>query len=146
MVLLKGGGSCKGCGAGKIGLCRAAGDSMMLTVKNDIGARPGDLIQIGIDRGDRRRGFLLAYVVPMVSFVAGALTGNVTGDLVSFRGLDVLAGFAALFGSSFLTYRRLRDLDRSTLMTVKRIIAGDEFREEVPSEEEKRYMQYAPRY
>ena len=31
-VMLKGGESCKGCGQAKIGLCKAGGTTMMLTV------------------------------------------------------------------------------------------------------------------
>ena len=142
LVMLEGGKSCKGCGAAKIGLCKAGGGSMFLTATNNILARPGDQVIIGIDVKTRRLGFLLAYVIPLVAFIAGALTGNILGKHLDLPSLDVLAAFALLFIAGAVSLTKLKALDRASRMEIKRIVSDAEFRDTLTSEEELLYMRY----
>lgn len=101
IILLKGGGSCKGCGAGKIGLCRLGlcrpgGNSMMLHADNTIGARTGDTVVVGIGRQVRVKGYLFAYIIPLISFMAGTLIGHVAGAYLGAPSVDAASGFLSL--------------------------------------------------
>lgn len=96
IILLKGGGSCKGCGAGKIGLCRPGGNSMMLHADNTIGARTGDTVVVGIGRQVRVKGYLFAYIIPLISFMAGTLIGHVAGAYLGAPSVDAASGFLSL--------------------------------------------------
>jgi len=143
VVLLKGGTSCKGCGAGKMGLCRPAGDSMMITVKNTASASIGDTVVIGIDRRVQRAAYLLAYGAPLVSFIAGSFCGHVAGEYLSIHFLDAAAGFATLVVTSVYSFLRLRKLDSSSMMTVKHVIREYLFDTDAKTDEEQRYGCYA---
>ena len=142
-VILQGGRSCKGCGAGKIGLCRASGSSMLLNVINRAGGKPGDKVQIGIDRSVRIKGYLLAYIAPLLSFIAGALFGHVAGNYFGISSLDVITGFAALGVMSWFTFKMLGRLDRTYMLVLNKVASDNIFREEVKSDEERRYEDYA---
>lgn len=142
LVMLEGGKSCKGCGAAKIGLCKAGGSSMFLTVKNTLLARPGDQVMIGIDAKTRRTGFLFAYVIPLFAFIGGALAGNIMGMRLNLPSLDILGAFALLFMGSAVSLTKLKALDRASSMEIKRIVSDGEFRDSLASEEELLYVRY----
>jgi len=144
VVLLRGGQSCKGCGAGKIGLCRAAGNSMMLTAKNTVDARPGDNVRVGIDPSVRISGYLLAYIAPLTSLLAAALLGYITGEYIGVASMDVIAGFAGFGVVTAFSFRRLRRLDRTHRLILRNVVTDNVFRDEIKSDEERRFESFAP--
>lgn len=96
VVLLQSGESCKGCGAAAIGLCKSSGMTATLTVRNTKQAIPGDTVTVVLDKGIQRMGFLLAYGVPLVCFIAGSLLGYVLSReyaIPSLESLPVLPPF-----------------------------------------------------
>ena len=137
IVFLAGSGSCKGCGAAKIGLCKAGGTSLFLTAENRAGAETGDTVEVGVSTRVRWRGYLLAYLIPIFSLAGGTLAGDILGQMISFPPLDFLGGFACLLAASFISFRRLRRLDSSHSMEVKRVVLDPVFRETVETDEEK---------
>lgn len=138
-VLLEGGTACKGCGAGKIGLCRPAGNSMTVTVGNSAGAQMGDKVLIGIDRGVQRTAYLLAYIIPLVSFLSGSFLGHAARVYFTVPALDAITGFAALAAASVFSLRKLKKLDASSRMSIKRILNDNRFEIDLKSDEELRY-------
>jgi len=142
VVMLEEGKSCRGCGAAKIGLCRSGGRSMFLTARNAKMARLGDQVMIGIDAKTRRTAFLLAYVIPLIAFIAGALAGNILGLLLDLPFLDILGAFALLFIGGAVSVTKLKALDRASRMEITRIVSDGEFRDAVTSEEELLYVRY----
>lgn len=142
VVLLKGGGACKGCGAGKIGLCRPGGNSMVLHADNAVGARTGDTVVVGIGRNVRVKGYLFAYIIPLISFMAGAVIGHVAGTYLGVPSVDVPAGFLSLTAVSVHTFRRLRRLDRTSMMRIKRVVSDSVFDFDPKSDEERRFEGY----
>jgi positive regulator of sigma E activity len=112
---------------------------MMITLKNSADARIGDKVTIGIDRQVQRAAYLLAYIAPLASFVAGSLCGHVIGNYFSIPQLDAAVGFAALVVTSVFSFRRLAKLDRSSLMTIKNVIRENIFDADVKTDEEQRY-------
>ncbi len=143
-VLLKGDAPCKGCGAGKIGLCRPAGNSMMIMVKNTAGARVGDIVMIGIDGKVQRSAYLLAYGAPLLSLLAGSFGGHLAAVHFRIPLLDAATGFMLLIVVSLYSFLRLRRLDRDSMMTVKRIVNENTFDAAMKTEEERLYECYAP--
>jgi positive regulator of sigma E activity len=142
LVMLEGGKSCKGCGAAKIGLCRAGGSAMFLTVRSCLAVRPGDQVVVGIDARTRRLGYLLAYIIPLIAFVFGALAGDLLGRRLGVPSLDVFAAFVSLFVFGAFSLRKLRAIDRAAMMEVKRVLSDGEFRVYEAAEEEQRYLNY----
>ncbi len=141
-ILLKGGSPCKGCGAGKLGLCRPAGNSMTLRARNVAGARVGDTVAVGLAAPVRRKGYLLAYLIPLLSFIGGALAGHVGGGYFGVPAADVPTAFLSLASASLFTFRRLRRLDRTSIMTIQRIVSDALFEPDIKSEEERRFENY----
>jgi positive regulator of sigma E activity len=146
LIMLKGGGSCKGCGAAKIGLCRAGKTSMFLTAGNNLGAGVGDTVRVDLDKRIKRKGYLLAYGVPLLSLIAGTLAGHVIGDYLSTPSLEAIGGFVSLIFASLLSFRRLRMLDKANRMVISKVMSGDTFSGEVMAEEEIGYMKYSGQY
>ena len=143
VIMLEGGQSCKGCGAAKIGLCRVGNSSMFLTAKNTAQAKQGDRVIIGIDKKTQRLGYLLAYIIPLFAFIGGAIIGSFLEKRFAIAGLDVLTSFILLALSAIFSFRKLRRLDSSHQMEVRKIIADGKFAEFVITEEEMRYSNCA---
>jgi positive regulator of sigma E activity len=142
-VSLAGGHSCKGCGAGKIGLCNPGGRSMMLRVKNTAGGRAGDRVRIGAEGRVRRAGYLFAYIIPLLSFIGGSFGGHAAGAYYSFGSLDVLTGFLVFAVGSLYSMRKLRALDRTSSLEVSRVLSENSFEVFPKSDEERFYERYA---
>jgi positive regulator of sigma E activity len=142
LVLLKGGQSCKGCGAGKMGLCSAGKGSMMLSAGNAVGAHTGDTVLVGIDEAVRWKGYSLAYLLPLLSFVAGAFIGHLAGGCLAVPFLDAFTGFSAFLATASFTLLRLRKLDRTCRMAIKQVLSDGVFTADLKSDEERRYESY----
>ena len=125
VVLLNPEKSCKGCGAAAIGLCKPSGGMSTLTVKNTNHAVPGDTVTVGLDKTVQRRGFLLAYIIPLVSFIAGSVLGYIANAKVSIPSFDAFTGFVFLIASAAWSLRRLKKLDKSSSLTIKEIVSHD---------------------
>jgi len=119
VVMVRGEKACRGCGAAEIGLCRAGGMVAMVEAANPRFAAVGDTVRLGLDRKVQRRGFLLAYVIPLAAFIGGALAGHAAGTYLGIPALDVAAGFLALVLSSLISFSRLRKLDRSSSLEIR---------------------------
>jgi positive regulator of sigma E activity len=123
VVLLNPEKSCKGCGAAAIGLCKPSGGMSTLTVKNTKHAVPGDTVTVALDKSVQRRGFLLAYVIPVTAFLCGTVLGYIIGRELSVPGFEVIGGFFSLITVSFFSLFKLKKLDRSSSMTIKEIVS-----------------------
>lgn len=140
VVMLKGGESCKGCGQAKIGLCKSGGMSMMVSVKNFIGAKVGDTVTVGLDKSVKAKGYLLSFIIPLISLIFGALIGHILGQYFSMPSLEVIAGFAIFFLASFYSLKRLKVLNDSYSMVIRSVVSDNRFNESVESDEIRRYV------
>jgi positive regulator of sigma E activity len=122
VVFMRARESCRGCGAAAIGLCRASGLTATLAVKNTRHAVPGDTVTVALDKGVQRKGFLLAYGIPLFSFLAGSFCGHMLGGNLALPSLDIALGFFSLLASSAVSYRYLRILNASSTMMISKII------------------------
>jgi sigma-E factor negative regulatory protein RseC len=113
--------SCGKCGVAAAGLCHG-GMMKVLTVRNPQRAAVGDTVKIGLVRGVKYRGYLLAYVIPVAALVLGAAGGHLLGSHAGIPGLDVLAGFASLIAALFFSLRRLRHLDASSSIEIVNVL------------------------
>jgi positive regulator of sigma E activity len=122
-VLMRSSESCRGCGAAAIGLCKASGLTVTLRVRNTKHAVPGDTVTVALDKSIQRRGFLLAYGMPLACFIAGSVLGYIISREYSIPSLEVITGFASLLLSGAYSLRRLKKLDSSSVMTIKEIVS-----------------------
>lgn len=66
-------------------------------VDNDIGAQPGDSVRVAVAAGTLRRGANLAYGMPVLGLIGGAVIGNLfAGDVGAIAGglLGLIVAFA----------------------------------------------------
>lgn len=124
-IILQASDSCKGCGAAKMGLCKPAGNQSTLTAKNTLDAKVGDIVKIDLDSGVQTRGYLLAFIIPLVSLVAGTIAGNMLGEYFSMPALEAISGFAVFIAASLYSFRRLKKLNASSTMVIKEIVADN---------------------
>lgn len=125
LVMLTAGNSCKGCGAAEIGLCKTFGNVSMLSVKNMLNAEVGDTVKIGLDKSTQRRGFLLAYIIPVVSFICGSIPGYAIGRKFSIPSFEVFTGFISLMFSLLYSLTKLKKLDKSSLLTIEKVVSDN---------------------
>ncbi|TAN46005.1 MAG: hypothetical protein EPN22_00625 [Nitrospirae bacterium] len=122
VVMLDGGHACKGCGAGKMGLCNPGGNARFLKAENRAAAKPGDTVKVGLDGRVRRKGYLFSFVIPLFALLAGAIAGNIFSERMAIRNLDVIAGFGAMVAASLISYTKLRALDKSSSLAVFEVL------------------------
>ena len=142
VVMLKGGEACKGCGQAKIGLCKAGGTTMMLNAKNFIGAKVGDTVTVGLDKGIKAKGYFLSFIIPLSSLILGTIIGHIIGEYLSIPQMEVIAGFGFLLLVSFYSFKRLKVLNDSSSMVIKSVISDNRFSECIESDEMRRYSEY----
>jgi positive regulator of sigma E activity len=56
----------------------------VVTAKNTKQARIGDMVKIGLIRGIKIKGYVLAYVIPPTALVLGTVAGHFLGALAGF--------------------------------------------------------------
>jgi len=96
---------CSGCGAVQ--------QTMLLEVRNPIGARPGDLVVIESASAPVLRGAAILYLLPLALFIAGYLIGMQW----QLGGLTGLAGFALGIGVAII-YDRCVVKKENTVYTI----------------------------
>jgi positive regulator of sigma E activity len=134
VVRMKHDGSCRKCGAAAIGLCKG-GLMQELTVRNSMRARTGDTVKIGLVRRVQYKGYVLAYAVPAVGFLFGAMAGHFLGTYTGFPPLDIIGGFFSLIGVSFISFGRLKRLDSANSIEIVQVLSGPWCRESLRSDE-----------
>lgn len=122
LVRLEGGAKCRKCGMAAIGLCKPGGTGMLVSVENPLGAGRGDVVRIGLDRGVHLRGYFFAYMLPLLSFVAGAFAGRLASLASGINGLDAPAAFLLLAMSLLHSIRKIKELDRSKRMYIRQVL------------------------
>jgi sigma-E factor negative regulatory protein RseC len=116
------GDSCKGCGQAEIGLCKVGGTPMFFKVKNPIDAKVGDSVKVGIDNNTKIKGYFLAFIIPLISLVMGALFGYVLGQYLFIQSLEIISAFVALILTSLVSFKRLKRLDSTSSISIKSIM------------------------
>ncbi len=118
LVRLEGGHACRKCGMAAMGLCRPGGTGMVLRAENPLGAEVGQKVRVDIREAARARGYLLAYIMPLVAFVGGGLMGMYLGG----QGLSALLAFVSMMLTALVTYSRIRTMDRNERLYISRIL------------------------
>lgn len=124
-ILLQGGEACKGCGQAKMGLCKASELSMIIIARNTLNATVGDRVIVGIDETVKLKGYLLAFIVPLLSLLAGAILGHLAGRLFNIPDFEVISGFSGLIAGSVISLKQLKRLDSKSSLVIKSLFKSD---------------------
>lgn len=123
VIRLKHEGSCKGCGAAAMGLCKG-GLQQEVIVRNTLHAPVGAAVQIGLVQRVQYAGYVLAYVVPAFGLLFGMVLGHYLAEYAGSPVPDVLLGFLVMIGAAFFSLRRLKRLDSIKAIEIVRIFSG----------------------
>lgn len=86
---------CKNCGA-----C-PGNDSAIITVKNDLVAKPGQRVNFQVKESNEIKGAFIIFVLPLLAASVGVILGNVFGRLASINtDAGMLIGGVAAFLSA----------------------------------------------
>ena len=103
-VLMKKKSACDGCTAK--GTCESTEDGMEIKAINTVQARPGQTVRVSIGAYTYLKSSMIAYGMPLVFFIAGAIFGKNIGEkyLAGYNSdlIAAVAGFGALIISLFL--------------------------------------------
>lgn len=104
-------GSCGGCsarsGCGVAGNAKSARNRQRFFMANDFGGRIGERVVIGIPESMLLRASALAYAIPVLAMVGGAVAAGGLGAGDGGAALGGLAGLAAGLGFAQLHAKRL---------------------------------------
>ncbi|MBN1572006.1 MAG: SoxR reducing system RseC family protein [Deltaproteobacteria bacterium] len=119
LVLVNRSSACEGCGAR--GACHTfgGGRDAKVSVDNEVGAKAGDMVEIGIEEASLLKASFLVYIVPIIALILGAGAGQLVSGQVgiakegaaAFGGLLALVGcliIIRLFDPVFKRYRSMR--------------------------------------
>lgn len=97
-------GACDGCAS--MGACKSTDKGMEIEAINTIHAKPGQTVRVSIGAYTYLKSSMLAYGMPLVFFVGGAILGKEIGiKYLTEYNSDLVAavtGFAALIVSIFI--------------------------------------------
>lgn len=102
----------------------------LLRVQNSIGAGQGDLVVIGVPEGALLKASFVAYLVPLLAMIGGAMAGAYIADLVVpayVQPMSVLAGlggFVAAF-AWLVRFSRIKSADERYQPRILRGFAAD---------------------
>jgi len=138
IIMLQAGESCKGCSAGKLGICKPSGNVSIVRARVSEGIKIGDSVRIFLDSVAQSKGMFLTYVVPLISLFTGTYIGYLINTKASIPYMEVITGFASFLIASFITLRRLKKMDSFTRLYAEKIEEPD-FSEESKGPEEFRF-------
>lgn len=96
---------CSGCGAAK--------ETVFFTARNQIGAKPGELVNVESESGPVLKAAAVLYLLPVVLFIAGYLLGMQWG-----RGGLIGAAAFAISIALIVAYDRLVVKKKNTVYTI----------------------------
>lgn len=82
--------------------CAHQTEVLMVTARNDVGAKPGDVVQVESETGRVLRLALLLYIMPMILMIVGYMLPFVYGNwkvLSAFLGLGVGIGICVIYSN-----------------------------------------------
>ncbi len=123
-VILDKGTSCRKCGMAALGLCKPGGSGLMVEVDNPLGAKIGDRVKLGLKKQVHRKGYILAFILPLLGFVISALTGYIFSRAMGGPALEVPVGLIGLGGSIYVGLRKLKKMDNQEKLHIEKILAG----------------------
>lgn len=101
VVLVNRSSACEGCGAK--GACHAfgGGRDAKVSVDNEIGAKAGDVVEIGIEEASLVKASFVVYILPIIALLLGAAGGQHFSEQIGISGEGAAAfcGLLALIGS-----------------------------------------------
>lgn len=125
-VLLGKGTSCRGCAMAKLGMCRPGGANMIFTVDNTINAEVGDTVMLGLRKEVHLRGYFIAFIMPLLIFIVASLTGYLISIYTGLMGLEVLSGFTGLALAIGVSLKKIKVMDSTERMHIKRVVRDTE--------------------
>lgn len=126
-VRINGGSTCRKCGLAELGLCKAGANGMILSAENNKGAVVGDFVKLAYRKNVERKGFLFAYILPLLSFVLLAFVGHVIALSYSAEWIEVVLAFAGLVLAVVYSARKIKSLDKAEKLFVKTIVDEPKF-------------------
>lgn len=125
VVAMKASGACEKCG-----MCMSSGDGkeVVLLAKNDVGASPGDIVEIEISAGRVLVAAFALYLLPVLMTILGFVVGNAIagGSEESFLPIGLAVAFLVVsFVAVWLVDLRIRKTERREA-TVRKVLEEGE--------------------
>lgn len=114
--------ACRECGKAQAGICGKKGTGMVFEVTNHLGAIPGDIVAIDIERNVSVRGYFVFFILPVISLILSSIAGSLLSKLTSINGLDAAAGVAGLILSIIYSLRKLKKMNNSVKLEIRKIL------------------------
>jgi positive regulator of sigma E activity len=113
--------SCNECGKAQAGICGKSGAGMVMKVRNPVSAKIRDTVLLELDIKTHIRAYFLAFILPVTILFVSTYAGYTVSQFSGMEGLDVIAGLTGLIVSIFDSMKKIRRLDRTTQLQIKKV-------------------------
>ena len=114
--------SCKECGKAQAGICGKSGEGMIMEAGNNLNAREGDRVTLGLEKKIHVKGYFLVFILPVLSLFLFAYMGHEISGFTGMKGLDVIMGITGLVMAILFSLYKIKKLDSSAEMEITRIV------------------------
>lgn len=114
--------SCNECGKAQAGICGKGGEGMVMRVFNVPGAQQGDDVELGLEKKTQMKGYLLAFILPVIALFPGVYAGDYISRNTGIQGLDAVAGVSGLILTILCCLKKIQSLDKSSPLCITKII------------------------
>lgn len=132
--------SCNECGKAQAGICGKSGAGMIMEVRNPVGAKARDIVLLELDSKTHVKAYFLAFVLPVAILFLGTCAGYIISQFSGVKGLDVTAGIVGLVASITYSMKKIRTLDRTTQLQIKKVLNNMPETDSLASSEETDYL------
>lgn len=114
--------SCNECGKAQAGICGKSGAGMVMKVRNPVGAKIQDIVLLELDTKTHIKAYFFAFILPVAILFLSTYAGYTISQISGIKELDVTAGFVGLIASITYSMKKIRRLDRTTRLQIKKIL------------------------
>jgi len=132
--------SCNECGKAQAGICGKSGAGMVIKARNDAGAKAWDTVLLELDRRTHVRAYFLVFILPVLTLFVSAYAGYLFSQSSGIQGFDAAAGFFGLIVSMAYSLHKIRGLDKTAHLRIKKVLHDTAGFDSLPCSEEMDYL------
>lgn len=114
--------ACRECGKAQAGICGKQGDGIIMKARNIPGAKAGNTVVLELGKTTHAAAYFFAFILPVIALFLFAYPGHLASQHFEIRGLDAASGLAGFLASLFYSLRKIHKLDKSSHISVSKII------------------------
>jgi len=132
--------ACRECGKAEAGICGKQGDGIILRARNVSGAKAGNTVVLELGKTTHAAAYFFVFILPVIVLFLFAYLGHLASPHFGMRNLDAASGLSGFIISLLYSLRKIHKLDKSSHLSVSKIISDTHDRKLTDCVEETDYL------